>query len=54
MKHVIYPDLQYKPTSAVIKGYDFKEGPHLEKIMQHLKTTGLQASCLGQAIDIIN
>jgi len=41
-------------TSPVIKGYDFNLGVNYSEIFKSYATTGLQASNLATAIDVIN
>lgn len=38
----------------VIKGYDFNKGVNYQEIFKSYATTGLQASNLAHAIDIVN
>lgn len=40
--------------SDVIRGYDFNKGVNYEQIFKSYATTGLQASNLSNAIDVIN
>lgn len=41
-------------TSEVVKGYDFNKGVNYEEIFKSYANTGLQASHLAKAIDIVN
>ncbi len=41
-------------TTAPIKGYDFNKGVNYAQIFKSYATTGLQASNLAKAIDVIN
>ena len=43
-----------KLTTPIIKGYDFNQGVNYEEIFKSYATTGLQASNLATAIDVIN
>lgn len=40
--------------SDVIRGYDFNKGVNYEEIFKSYATTGLQASNLARAIDVVN
>ncbi len=40
--------------SIAIRGYDFNEGRELDGLLQSFKSTGLQATALGRAIDEVN
>lgn len=63
-KHISYEklkrahDANYKPSEALkgavaVKGYDFADGFDLEKFLSSYSTTGMQATNLGKAIEII-
>ena len=43
-----------RPETAVVRCYDFNQGVDYKKIIQSFATTGLQASNLASAIDILN
>lgn len=43
-----------KPDSAPIKGYDFNSGVNYQQILESFATTGLQATNLSNAINILN
>jgi deoxyhypusine synthase len=40
--------------SDVIRGYDFNKGVNYEEIFKSYATTGLQASNLSKAIEVVN
>lgn len=41
-------------NTPTIKGYDFNQGVNYEKIFKSYATTGLQATHLHKAIDLVN
>lgn len=41
-------------TSSPIKGYDFNQGVNYDELFKSFATTGLQATNLSSAIDIVN
>ena len=50
----LYITSEEKLDAPIVKGYDFNEGLDYNKLFQTLKTTGFQASLLGDAIDRVN
>ena len=45
---------EYVKDAIPVKGYDFNEGVNYDKMFEMYKTTGIQATALGESIDIIN
>ncbi len=43
-----------KPETAAIKGYDFNQGVDYKKLLESYATTGLQATNLATAIELLN
>lgn len=51
---VLVPSEELPRDSIPIRGHDFNDGKDLDSILKSFKSTGLQATALGRAIDEVN
>jgi deoxyhypusine synthase len=54
-REAVYVPSQPLPfETQSVRGYDFNQGIHMEKLLDSYLTSGFQATALGQAIEVIN
>ena len=54
LEAVLVPSEELPAGSIAIRGYDFNDGRDLDGLLSSFKSTGLQATALGRAIDEVN
>jgi len=53
-RKIVYDEHVEEPSGKAVRGYDFNRGVNYSEIVKSFSTTGMQASHLSRAIEIVN